>query len=637
MKTSGLFLALLFLVQILPVHSVVLTYADYAQLPVKSMMVISPSGSKLAYRQVSNGRDLLVLLDLIEGKVIRAIRLDEIDPDNAYFIDDNRLILVASQNRRLLGYRGRHDISVAFSVDIETGKIHQLLTAGVGIYSGQSSVGVIVGVSEDHKYAYMPAWKDAGHFNLFKVHLTKNLPPRKFKKGTSDTINFFMGEKGKLLARERFNNEDDLHRLEARLDDEWVTIFTEKTEIRHVAFVGVTPDRKSLVMQKKNSENGRWAYYTILLKNGDISSAIFSRDDRDVEQVLTDINNVVYGVRFSGFEPSYEFFDNKLNKRIKGINAVLPDVALRISDYTPDWSTIVLKMSGDGGSGQYIRYQKGSLDSLAHIRPNITEEHVNPVIETSFKARDGLVIPTLLTQPKGKATVNLPAIMLPHGGPESYDRIRFDWLSQYFASQGYLVIQPQFRGSSGFGSEHLHKGRGEWGRKMQDDLTDAITHLAKEGKVDPKRVCIVGASYGGYAALAGAAITPELYKCAVSINGVSDIPSMLKGDRRKYGSDHWVVSYWDKVISNGNIEEDHLENISPINSVKNITAPVLLIHSERDMVVPFEQSEDMFDEMEDNEKQVTFVELEKGNHYLSNANNRAKALEAIDKFLKEHL
>ena len=169
MKSSFVFLGLLALFLIFPVNSSELTYADYAQLPEKSMMVISPSGSKLAYREVSNGRDLLVVLDLIKGSYIRAIMIDEINPSKAYFIDDNRLILVASENRRLRGYRGRHDVSVAFSLDIESGKIHQLLTAGLGIYSGQSRLGSIVGVSEDHKYAYMPAWKDVGHYSLFKV------------------------------------------------------------------------------------------------------------------------------------------------------------------------------------------------------------------------------------------------------------------------------------------------------------------------------------------------------------------------------------------------------------------------------------------------------------------------------------
>jgi len=619
------------------VNSSELTYADYAKLPEKSMVVVSPSATKMAYRHTSNGRDMLIVLDLTNGSIIRAISIEEVNPDNVYFIDDNRLIFVVSKNSRLFGFRGRHDVSVAYSFSLDTGKIYQLMTAGDGIYRGQTSLGGIVGVSDDHKYAYMPAWQSESRYSLFRVNLTKHRKPRIHKKGTSDTVDFFVGDNGELLARERYNNETNLHKLEAWQDGNWVSIFKDETEVQRVSFVGVTPDKEKLVMIRQDGEHGRWAYYTISLKDGAISKPLFSREDRDVENVLTDINRVVYGVRYSGFKPSYEFFDEKLNARIRGINAVLPDSALTIFDYTPDWSSIVLHMDGAGNSGQFIRYQGGKLDLLTHARPNIKSEHVNQVQEITYKARDGLVIPTLLTLPKNKPLINLPAIMMPHGGPESYDKIDFDWLAQYFASQGYLVIQPQFRGSKGFGINHLLKGRGEWGRKMQDDLTDAVNFLVNEEKVDAKRVCIVGASYGGYAALAGAAFTPDVYKCVVSINGVADIPSMLKGDRRRYGRDHWVVSYWDRVISNGNLEEDHLKKISPINAVKNINAPVLLIHGEHDLVVPFNQSEDMFDEMEDADKQVTFIELEDGNHHLSNAKNRAKALEAIDKFIKRHL
>jgi dipeptidyl aminopeptidase/acylaminoacyl peptidase len=619
------------------VNAADLTYADYAELPEKSMVVISPSGGKVAYRQTANGRDTLIVLDLETSSLIRAISIEDVDPDNVYFIDDKRLIVVASKNRKLFGFRGRHDVSVAFSFNLDDGKIHQLMTAGYGLYEGQSSLGGIVGVSEDHKYAYMPAWKSQSIYSLFKVNLTSRRKPRVHKKGTPDTIDFFVGDNGSILARERYDNKDNLHKLEAWQDDGWVVIFNEETTIRHVAFVGVTPDKKKLVMKRHNDEHGRWAYHTITLKDGAISEAIFSREDRDVENVLTDINRVVYGVRYSGFKPSYEFFDEKLNKRIRGINAVLPESSLTINDYTPDWSNIILYLDGAGSSGQFIRYINGQLDLITNARPKIKYEQVNEVREITYIARDGLIIPALITLPKGKPQKDLPTIVLPHGGPESYDKIGFDWLSQYFASQGYLVIQPQFRGSEGFGTNHLLQGRGEWGRKMQDDLTDGVNMLVKEGKTDAKRVCIVGASYGGYAALAGAAFTPDIYKCVVSINGVADIPKMLKDDRRKYGKDHWVISYWDKVISNGKLDEDHLEKISPIYAVKNITAPVLLIHSEHDLVVPFEQSEDMFDEMEDADKQVTFVELEEGSHYLSNANNRAKALEAIDKFVKQHI
>ncbi|TLU67391.1 S9 family peptidase [Thalassotalea litorea] len=637
MRSLLMSLGLLVLLASQSVNSAPLTFADYAQLPEKSMMRVSPSGTKLAYRMASEDRDLLIVMDLTTGEMIRAADIAAVNPDHVYFIDEDRVVLMASNNTRMFGYHGRHDVSAAFSFNLETGDLHQLLTAGKGIHSGQTSVGSVVGISPDGRYAYMPAWDDKNNYSLFKADLSKRRSPKRHKKGTNDTIDFFVDDNGEMLARERFNNRANLHRLEAWIDDEWVEIFREETDIRHVGFTGITPDQKSIVMIRQDGAHGRWAYYTLSLADGSESGPYFSKEDRDIEHVLTDINRVVYGVQYSGFKPSYEFFDKKLNARMRGIQAALPGYALAINDYSPDWANIVIHMSGEDNSGQYLRYRGGKLDSLGMARPKITHEHVNLVKVDAYDARDGLNIPTLLTMPKGVEAKKLPTIMLPHGGPESYDKIGFHWLAQYFSSQGYLVIQPQFRGSEGFGPEHLFKGRGEWGRKMNDDLTDAVTEFAKRGLVDPERVCIVGSSYGGYAALAAVAFTPDVYKCAVSINGLADIERMMKQEKRDYGRHHWVVSYWDRVISNKSLDEDHLEKISPINFVKDIKAPVLLVHGEHDLVVPYYQSDNMFDEMEDEDKQVTFIELDEGDHDMSNPKNRAIALEAIDKFVKQHL
>ena len=390
-------------------------------------------------------------------------------------------------------------------------------------------------------------------------------------------------------------------------------------------------------MLNKDKKHGRVAYFTMSLADGKISDTTFSHKDKDVERLLTDINRVVHGVRYSGFTPTYEFFDNKLNARIRGINHAMPNNAFIVADYTPDWSSIILYMDGQNSSGDYVLYQTSTLSRLASIRAAITPETVNPITQYSFKARDGLIIPTLMTKPVNSKLEKLPAIILPHGGPESYDTISFDWMSQYFANQGYLVIQPQFRGSTGFGPEHTLAGRGQWGKAMQDDLTDAVKDLINKGFIDKDKICIVGSSYGGYAALAGAAFTPDLYQCAVSINGVADVEAMLKKEKINYGSDHWVVSYWQDLISNGDINKDHLKQISPINHIKNINIPILLIHGELDQIVPISQSEEMFDELEDADKKANFIELEKGDHYLSKGKNRMQALRKIDEFIKKHI
>jgi dipeptidyl aminopeptidase/acylaminoacyl peptidase len=632
-----LFLSLLIFTSKSTAETSTISVESYGKLPEKSMFVISPSSERIAYRDTSNGRDLVIMTDMVKGEMLAAIDVASVKPNNMYFIDEDTLIFIASETRVIRGFQGRHEISVAFAYQLESKKMHQLLVQGNGIYKGQSQLGRILGISPDKKYAYMPAYENQAVYSLYRVRLDKKSKPRKIQTGKSDTIDFFLDGKGNVIARERFNNEKNLHRIESKVGGKWKVIFSEQTEYRTKSFNGITPDKKSLVMLGTHPETGRWAYYTMSLTDGEIKGPVFSEEHKDVETVITDIQRVVHGVKYSGFTPSYEFFDNKLNARMRGLKKAMPNNSFTIRDYTPDWNEIVFYMDVEESSGDYLMYKAGKIELLAPQRPDIPRTAVNKIEQLEFTVRDGLKVPTLLTIPKGKDIKNLPAIMMPHGGPESYDKITFDYMTQYFSSQGYLVIQPQFRGSKGFGSNHLWAGRGEWGRKMQNDLTDVLQELIDSGKVNKDKVCIVGASYGGYAALASAVFTPDLYKCVVSINGVSDVEEMLEEEEDTYGDDHWVVAYWKEVIAEGDVDEDHLKQISPINYVKKITSPVLLIHGTYDKVVPLEQSEDMFDEMQDEDKDVTFIELEKGDHHLSTAENRMKAMVAIDQFIKKHI
>ena len=614
-----------------------LSFEAYGKLPERSMIRISPSGKRISYRLVRNSQDLMVVMDLSNGEILRVIDASEIRPENAYFIDDNRIIFVTVSNQTLWGYRGRHDISSAFSYNIETEKLHNLLTPGYGIYDGQTALGRIIGISGDGEYAYMPAWESSSTFSLMKSKLDYKRKAKRHKRGTSDTIDFFIDKNDKPIARERYDNKSDLHRVEAMIDGDWVEIYRETTKYMTKSFVGLTPDYKNLVMLAQARKNGRTAYYTMGLSDGKITGPVFSHADKDVERVITDIKRVVHGVEYSGFKPSYEFFDRKLTKKLVKLATDYPDSVISLTDFTPDWSKLVLYVQGAGSAGDYLFYENDQLSKLSSARPEFTPDNVYQVSEFRYTARDGLKIPTLVTVPNVEKVKNLPAIILPHGGPESYDKMGFDWLAQYFASQGYLVVQPQFRGSKGFGAAHVLKGRGEWGRKMQDDLTDAVNNLVKKKYINPDKVCIVGASYGGYAALAGAAFTPDLYKCAVAINGVADVERMMHTERRDYGKHHWVVSYWQDVISKGEVDEDHLEQISPINHIGKIKTPILLIHGEHDEVVPLKQSKEMADELEDAGKIVRFIELEKGDHYLSKGKNRTIALKEIHDFVSKYI
>jgi dipeptidyl aminopeptidase/acylaminoacyl peptidase len=224
--------------------------------------------------------------------------------------------------------------------------------------------------------------------------------------------------------------------------------------------------------------------------------------------------------------------------------------------------------------------------------------------------------------------------VLPHGGPAAQDTERFDWWAQALAVQGYAVLQPNYRGSSE-SEALLEAGFGEWGRKMQTDLSDGVRFLASDGTIDPKRVCIVGASYGGYAALAGVTLQSGIYRCAMSLAGPADLNVMRRELAAGWGGDRLVVRYWDRYWGVGERGgEPTLHAISPTDHAENVSVPVLLMHGRDDSVVGFEQSDLMLRALQKAGRPVQLIELKNEDHWLSKSETRLQMLEALSGFLK---
>ena len=269
-------------------------------------------------------------------------------------------------------------------------------------------------------------------------------------------------------------------------------------------------------------------------------------------------------------------------------------------------------------------------------RPQIKSSDVGEVNTIEYKARDGLKIPGLVTWPAGVAPENrknLPLIVMPHGGPEAYDSVGFDWLAQFFANEGYAVLQPNFRGSAGFGAVFRDAGRGQWGRKMQDDITDGADALVRMGWADKERICIMGWSYGGYAALAGGALTPDLYKCVVAVAGVSNLREMLAWEKRQYGARSRTVTYWEELIGDPDKDREAIDAVSPARQAANFKAPVLLIHGIDDTTVDVRQSDMMNDALKAAKKDVKYILIGGDDHGLVDADSRKSALKHMGEFV----
>lgn len=318
-----------------------------------------------------------------------------------------------------------------------------------------------------------------------------------------------------------------------------------------------------------------------------------------------------------------------------GIDRALPGRANTLLQFSADGARYLLHSIGNGEPGQYLVGQRkdGTLSVLADTYPGLAEATLPRKTAHVARARDGIELPVILTLPRGRDPQRLPTVLLPHGGPISEDTMEFDPWVQFLADRGYAVLQVNFRGSSGFGHSHMQAGLKRWGLEMQDDLSDALQWLIQRGTADPARVCIVGGSYGGYAALMGVAKTPELYRCAVSFAGVTDLLD-LEMHQRDFVNGAAVFS---QQIGSAWGDRDQLKATSPVRLADKIQAPVLLIHGTADLSVPFSQGKDMASALKRAGKRYRFIEQEDGDHHLGQQVHRTQFFRELEAFLAEHL
>jgi dipeptidyl aminopeptidase/acylaminoacyl peptidase len=346
----------------------------------------------------------------------------------------------------------------------------------------------------------------------------------------------------------------------------------------------------------------------------------------------------VIGGNIDRWKPEQVYFVPEWQSLQQQAKAAYPGYDVRISSVSEDRSKAVLYIEGpDAPSGiyQFVDFAKGDGFIAGKRYPKINRGDTGEVRTVTFKARDGVDIDAYITLPPGSAGKNLAAIVLPHGGPEARDTGGYEQWSQFLANRGYAVIQPQFRGSDGYGRKFREIARFQWGLTMQDDVSDAVKYLIDNGIADPKRVCIFGWSYGGYAAMAGATITPELYRCSIAGAGVSDLIKIL--DEEVGGdSNNFAFRYWRRVIGNVRDHFPRLQKTSAARNADKVAGPMLLIHGTLDTVVRINQSEFMADALKAAGKPYEFVRLEGEDHNLSFLKTRVQTFKAVEAFLLKH-
>ncbi|UVO50514.1 S9 family peptidase [Sphingomonas sp. SUN019] len=391
-------------------------------------------------------------------------------------------------------------------------------------------------------------------------------------------------------------------------------------------------DSKSNQVYGFDDSNGRSALWRIALDGTLKREMVVSRPDVDVDGLIQiGRQNRVVGASWATERREATFFDPELKALSASLGRALPLKPLvRFVDASADEKRLLMFAGSDNDAGRYYVFDKGTrkLEEVLPVRPHADRLKLATMKPVSFPAADGTMIPGYLTVPAGGNGKGLPAIVMPHGGPGARDEWGFDWLAQYFAAKGFAVLQPNFRGSSGYGEAWFQKNGFQSWRTAIGDVNDGGRWLLSQGIAAPGKLGIVGWSYGGYAALQSSVLDPDLFKGIVAIAPVTDLDT-LRNDSRNYSN---FVNV-DRFIGSG----AHVKEGSPARNVDRIKAPVLLFHGDLDLNVAVGQSRLMADRLKDAGRKVEYVEYRGLDHQLDDSNARIAMLDKADAFLKAAL
>jgi dipeptidyl aminopeptidase/acylaminoacyl peptidase len=609
----------------------------YGRLPNLEDVALSPDGSRIAFVKTTQNTRLIEIVSLADRKLLGGLRVGEEKLRGIYWADDNHLMITTSITSLPWGFSGmQHEWLMLQVYDVLKQKafsVPEILDQNIktmNVIVGRAMIRHIGG----HTMLYVPGLyvTDRTLPMLIRCDLETHTQTV-YRQGSEFTRQWLVDGAGDIVAEEDYRDADQQWSVKLLRDGHLQPTASGREPIDYPELLGFGPTEGTLLMRLLEDGDPVWRLMSI--KDGTLGPPMAER--MTLDEPIEDPRNyrMIGGVHVDD-DYKYVFFDPSMQRHWDATVRAFNGEHVRLESASADFRRIVVRVDGPQYGYQYqlVDFDTHKADSVGDVYAGLTAPL--EVRRITYAAGDGLQVPAYLTLPPGRDPKNLPLIVLPHGGPAVRDTAEFDWWSQALADQGYAVLQPNYRGSD-IDRRFLTAGFSQWGRKMQTDLSDGVRYLATEGIADPQRVCIVGGSYGGYAALAGVTLEPDVYRCAVSVAGLSDLKRMLNWVNEKHFSNKNLEQrYWDRFLGVTGPSDPTLSQISPINHVDAVKVPVLLIHGRDDTVVPFEQSESMFTSMRHANKSVELVTLKHEDHWLSRGETRLQMLQATVAFLQAH-
>ena len=634
------------------------TIDEFLAEPELASPVLSPSGRYLAFVRNQNGYRMVAVLDLRTNaakSLVTATLADGATYSWLRWKGDDRLLVgwrVYREKRR--GDTDTGDLKTfeygagVMSVERETGKLTQLLQDDRLVHRRLADRDMVIDfLDQDPGRILMMGVTRGGKPAVWRVDLAGG-SGEVIEEGNGRTVLWSTDRDGALVARWDLNYGGLVLYTRGPAGGDYVEAARmhprDLRALPDFEFLGNTdkPGQVFVRMDPTTPADGDTASVRVFdFVTRKVGPAVWQHPRYDVESIVRDRRTgallagcytaEVFRCDFT--DPAEGAAFDMLLRHFKGQRNVVE------VSRSADGGFSVLRVSGPDHAGAFFLFERAAkaLTPLGDAWPALTGR-LAVMERVSWTAQDGTRLEGYLTLPRTtSAGSKPPLVVMPHGGPESRDRYDYNLWVQFLATRGYAVFQPNFRGSSGFGRAFARAGYGQWGRLMQADVEDGVQHLIDAGRVDGSRMCIFGASYGGYVALQAGASRPDRYRCIVSFSGVSDLPGIMAWEAETFGRDSERFKYWAASIGDPRSDRERLDAVSPIRRAADFRAPVLLVHGEEDDVSPISQSRNMARKLQIAGRPYVFIELNEEGHDGWRKGSHRRALEALEAFLAQHL
>lgn len=620
----------------------------YGRLPNIEQIEISPDGSRLAIVQTDGESRVLIIRDAKTNAAQKAYPASQLKIRDIRWAGPEHVLLTTSSTQTIMDLTNpRAEWLMAFDLDISAGKARSLME-GVGPRGVGTNIPSSTGSNATMNTVVAPpsvmtidgapvvflqgvSFPDRrGVLTLFRSELN-NRSAKLVETGAEETVGMVIGANGKVLADKRVE-KNGAWSIRMRTPTGPRELVAGVAGSPQAALLGMGRTADSVLIQQYG-EGGAVALHEA---NAQGLNAPLSQAD-GMGPVFDPVTSLALGfAALSGDDRTHVFFAERDQKVWNAVVKAFPGEGVSLVSWSNDRQRIVVRVDSpiEGPGFALADIATKSASWIGPEYAGLERDGISPVRPVAFKARDGLQLSGYLTLPRGKPDKNLPLVVFPHGGPGTRDVMGFDWWAQAMAARGYAVLKVNYRGSTGFGRAFRDAGVGEWGGKMQTDLSDGVHYLSAQGLIDPKRVCIVGGSYGGYAALAGATLDRGVYRCAVSYAGVTDLPRMVTYVRSAGGerSRRSLQQFLGVEASSDPV----LAQRSPARQAPHADIPVLLIHGKDDTIVPLAQSQMMQEALNRAGKPTELIVLDGEDHWLTSGKTRLAMLTATMAFVEKN-